>query len=205
MPKPQLRRKEAPVDPRPDHGFRRRGNNGMKSLSITLLIAVVCVLSAQVLAAPQIFLRATRARTQNKRDTTWQTSWGSYDKSARRSVAVSIDVRNLESEPVDIIVQTFFIAKGVGRGAAPYVFDRQLDKISLAPKVMTNLVHASCQITARDENYEALGLRYVKGAKVDGYIVRVVAEGQVIKTDASSVKYRKVGKTIDVDQALDGL
>jgi len=174
----------------------------MKTRLPVCLALCLCVQLSQADDAPSIHLRAVRARTSHARSTSWRTSYGSYHKSSNRSLAVSIDVRNIGGEQADIIVQTFFLAKGKGRDSGVFVFDRQLAELSLDPRGMTNLVHSSRELTEETQHYEALRRHYNQGAEMDGYIVRVLADGIVLKAEASSVRYRKLAEIIELDQAL---
>ena len=94
------------------------------------------------------------------RQTNWQTSWGSYDKSKTRGQSYLYTFRLNSKTQETFQVESFFMA---AKDRKTFACAKDEFDITLTRGVTTNVVVTSPLLSSREENYSAIGYRRKEG------------------------------------------
>lgn len=128
-------------------------------------------------SSPTIQAVAMRAKTGSagrSTTTSWETSWGSYEKDIDQKRALALSLRNDTDTRGVVYVEVIWLTNGSdGKGQPIGVSSINRQRILLGPReTTTGTVTSSFGRT--DSNYEALGIRQVAGSGFAGWVVRAV-------------------------------
>lgn len=140
----------------------------------------------------QAFLRVKRLSSGKITNKNWETSWGSYDRDYTRSISISIFVKGM-GKTAPATLEWYFVARDLKSGKA-WIFDSDKSDITLDSAKPEQMEKTSRELLASVQNYQALGQKEKAGSRIDGYIVRVVANNKTIAVDASSRQLEMIGK-----------
>lgn len=128
-------------------------------------------------AIPTIFLKAKRAQSSGN-----STGSSVFSDSKLSTLTIVAEVKCLSKEHVAIALEWYFLAKTMS-GDQSWIFDRGSKILKFTPPSMTTRE----QMTSSElSSYESKISGYKQGSKIEGYIVLVKWNGQVLKADASS-------------------
>ncbi len=102
-------------------------------------------------------------------------------------MGIDIEVRNMQQHPDTFSVEWYFVAKTVARGEF-WLFDSGKKSVELKAGAVEQFSQVCKPIKQTVEHYESLGVTYLSGSKLEGYVVVVRAEGQIIAS-AVSLQY----------------
>jgi len=102
----------------------------------------------------------------------FKTNYGSYDKDTIREREVEIVLSNLGRNPYDVKIVTHFIGKSNATNARLVLRTRE-EVMQVRPNTTCKLAAESGLIGANDLNLQALGIRDISGARIEGWIVIV--------------------------------
>lgn len=128
-------------------------------------------------------LQAATSSMGRGSDTSWQTSWGSYDTSVFRARAVSVTVRAATGG--DAVLELHWIGSEAGRKSNQGVVKVDRKPVTLiANQPITH--EFGGLFVENDTKYAALGERYHDGLKYAGWVARVVGkDGAVLAIQAA--------------------
>jgi hypothetical protein len=128
-------------------------------------------------------LQAATSSMGRGSDTSWQTSWGSYDTSVFRARAVSVTVRAATGG--DAVIELHWIGSEAGRRSNQGVVKVDRKPVTLiANQPITH--EFGGLFVENDTKYAALGERYHDGLKYAGWVARVVGkDGAVLAIQAA--------------------
>ena len=129
------------------------------------------------------------------RQTNWQTSWGSYDKSKTRGQSYLYTFRLNSKTQETFKVESYFMAAANRKtfACAKEEFD-----ITLTRGITTNVVVSSPLLSSREENYSSIGYRRKEGGKIVGVIGRLKKDGVIVKTYCSMMPWAKMAWQDDI-------
>jgi hypothetical protein len=121
-----------------------------------------------------VTMRAKTGSAGRSTTTSWETSWGSYEKDIDQKRALALSLRNGTETRGVVYVEVIWLTNGAdGKGPPVGVSSINRQRILLGPReTTTGTVTSSFGRT--DSNYEALGIRQVAGNGFAGWVVRVV-------------------------------
>ncbi len=139
-----------------------------------------------------VSMRVRRLSSTRDVDTRWQTRWGSYSRDLTSRIAVDITLFNMRSEPSDLTIEALFVARPrTGRGDR-WIFDRNIEKVTLDQNFNTVII--SKPLTASVSVYRLAGVRREDGGQIEGYIVRLLQDDNIVRVEASSNHLRQIGE-----------
>lgn len=134
-----------------------------------------------------VTMRAKTGSAGRSTTTSWETSWGSYEKEIDQKRALALSLRNGTDMRGIAYVEVIWLSNGAdGKGPPVGVSSINRQRMLLEPRqTVTGTVSTSFGRT--DDNYEALGIRRVAGNGLAGWIVRVVdpESGKIIASQAA--------------------
>ncbi len=160
------------------------------ALMLGLVLGCVGMASAEDAA---VMLSAKRMLSAKDPTVNWATDFGSYEKDFSSCMVVAIEARNMRSAKTNAVAEVYFIAKAQN-GALRWVFDKTSDAIELDASKATRLLKTSKTLAASDRNYAIIGIRNQSGGVMEGYIVRILAGGKLVRIAASSKQLEDIGK-----------
>jgi hypothetical protein len=125
-------------------------------------------------------------------DVHWRSVYGSFGKTQHESKALLIEVRNMSQNPAKFGIEWYFIGKPI-RGTTRFIYDHGSKEVELAGGALTRLEVASDELSSTRYRSSSGRYYYKSGDKADGWIVRALAGGEVIRVKASSSQYEKYG------------
>jgi hypothetical protein len=131
-------------------------------------------------------LRARTGSASRQEFKTWDTSWGSYEKTVDQNRALVLELRNKEEAGGAAYIEVLWLHNGAdGKGKVAGVFSIQRSKLMLNAK-QTIGGNVTSSFGREDNNYKALGIRNVSGQGFAGWIVRAVdpESGKVLAVQA---------------------
>jgi hypothetical protein len=159
----------------------------------TILVALVFGVAAASQAEVQCFF-SVRSATDRESRTTWQTSWGSYNKEKSQRKFVRVQITNTSKTDVDFEIKVYFVAEGLdGKGRA--IYSVKTEAFSLEDGEKWEGVLVSDILRATDDRYRALGTRERTGGKYDGWVLVLSGNGETVKV-ADSKRNRRYREKI---------
>lgn len=113
--------------------------------------------------------------------------------SVRKQVELTISLRNMTQQEVETRIEALFIADGLGDGGLDGVYCRKTSTQTLKPseardfKTLSDPLESLYVLTSNGEGY-----RYRYNNKFKGYIVRVFANGTLVRVDGTSPSFEKI-------------
>lgn len=154
------------------------------------------------LVSPSVFVELIGQSFGGKsRDTSWTTTWGSYNRDDASSRKMLCTIRSKSSGFQRARIQCLFLTREVSGGKDLLYEIVADDLVSLGPGVTKN-VGASGQAEQSDDNYAALGLRVREGVKYVGWSWRAIdGQGRVSAVYSSIPPYDRYGWSTPVEPA----
>jgi len=160
----------------------------------TLLIISTLTLNVDALAQREAVYLQTKINTKVKSTTTnWKTDYGSTDKDYSRSMSITINLRNMQTDNSRVRLEWYFVAKDLSN-KKQWIFDYDAQEIEIDEAIPIVLIKTSNNLEASVQRYVALNERSNSGSKIDGYIVRVTIEDRILAVNASSKPLEKVAR-----------
>src|SRR5882724_6908136 len=154
----------------------------MKNFAWTSFLSIAFAASA---IAGSLDLEAHETGTADGTYTNWSTDYGIYDRDFRRRKRIIITVRDFSRKVPSVMVHVYFIGHPMGNTGPLFVYGDEEASVELHGNLeVTGEVDAP-PLDANIRNYAALGVAYVSGADIDGWIVIGEFEGNVFQTRAS--------------------
>lgn len=146
-----------------------------------------------------VMMKVKRLQTIKDVEKNWQTSWGSYDRDYSRAIAVEVSVRNTKAGVANVKLEVLFVAKSLSSNTR-WIFDRVVEDLAIEQSKPYLGGKISKKLEASVQNYAALGQKDQAGAKIEGYIVRLLQGDSILAVQASMNYLQTMGKdqkTID--------
>lgn len=161
---------------------------------LALLIFFIVIARGNAHAQPvQAHLKVTRLNTTKRTLSILETSFGTYDRDYSRSMGISIVARGMGAR-APAVLEWYFIAKDLN-SSRYWVYDSGKTDIALDPANALKLEKYSKELSSSVQNWTLMEKKVKTGSRIDGYIVRIVAEEQVIAVAASSRPFEVIGKS----------
>jgi hypothetical protein len=130
------------------------------------------------------------------------------NRTKNSGLGLDVKVRNLAPTPDQTTVEWYFMGKSVGKDAKEFIFDSGSKQITVNAGAEEDLPLRSADLTVHEERHLHINTGVSStggaippsastkksGAKVSGWLVRLVAAGQVIAVRASSQAFEDLGK-----------
>lgn len=150
-----------------------------KTTAITLaIIAVAITAAAQTMeqrryaATRKLTLNCVKSKAGGKKEITWQTDYGSNERSNNRSLSYDLHIRYNGPTPTNYTCQAYWIANA--KEVGDFVIDTTYEPAALIPGKITKLSVTSPEINQDTGNYAALGIKTAYGANLKGLMLRIV-------------------------------
>lgn len=149
-------------------------------------------------------------RTYSDSNNRYQENAHSTTRMSQSGTDLQIAVRNLGQTPETAQVEWFFLAKAVG-AANPHIHDRGEQELQIGPgreeKLLAECKEITLTVSKKLTTYGASGAQPTssqkeKGDKQAGWIVRVLADGELVAMKASSPTLEAVGRDEEKLRAL---
>lgn len=125
----------------------------------------------EVLKLSNLSFRVKETGTKREDKDNWRSDYGSYDTTTTRQKTVLVEVQKFGSAPAPgAKIWVLWIARGAS--GATFIYDRSIEERDIQDRLMP-VSFTSPEASERNENYMALGERYVSGMKAIGYIVGI--------------------------------
>jgi hypothetical protein len=159
---------------------------------------------------------ASKAKTGLKEDlggkplgNGWSTSEQKDYNSSRNKksgVDLEVEVHNLAAAPDSAKLEWYFIGEPVGKDK-PFIYDQGSQDVTLTAGQSQSFPLEAKELTEKDERHLHIDKGLIngrpvppaastkkKGSKFDGWMVRLVADGQILAVRASSPALEELGK-----------
>ncbi len=143
---------------------------------ISILLATCAIACAQTQEAPSskpsnLSFRAKETGTKKQDTDNWKTDYGSYDRDTVRKKTILVEVTKFGNDPAKgVRVWALWIARSNQSGSSPYVYRREVITRDVNSQ-LSSIEFVSPEVTENNTNYAALGVRYVSGSKLIGYVI----------------------------------
>lgn len=172
----------------------------MKKIMFLLLLAVPLLCFPQM-PSQRVIASKTPAlmrvvRSQNvgiKKNTTWETDYGSYSKDAAKLIIYDVTVGWNGKVPLSGVIQVFWIGQEdlSDRRCPNTILEEQAYSVTCEPRRQQVVKIISPVAESTTDNYQALGRKYKDGEKINGVVVRLIVEGHIIQTYTSMGHLKK--------------
>ncbi len=161
------------------------------------MIAVATVAGAYGQSAEQRQMRdkfpvsmdAKRLRQVGKKENSWKTDYGSFDKEIATAQEFQVNLRSRLKTDEEFSIETIYMAVANKR---TFPWSKSETNITLRAGVSMQVNVKSPVVKSRDTNYAALGERYKEGAHIIGAFIRLKKNGVIIRTWTSNYAWTKM-------------
>lgn len=152
-----------------------------------------------------VALTAKTGSAKRDETTSWQTSWGSYNKDIDQSRSISVSLRNGTDQAGTAYVEVLWLTTGADRKSGVLAVSNIVRKKMILNARETVSGTVSQSFTRSDDNYRALGVREMSGRGFGGWVIRVVdpASKRVIAVSAMREPLKKWSEDVEVGNKSD--
>ena len=174
----------------------------MKTILTALsLVAAVNFIPTSFVNAQAVFLQVQQLASTKQDTINWSRDSGSYDKTVNRSQNIKITLRNMDTKLGSYTVTWQFLARDVNNPGNMRVYDEGTKALSLKTGEFTSWEADSTAVQAEDEWHVHAIDRSQSGDTLNGYLVLVRADNQLIAVDASDTVLKK-GYQNEINKSL---
>ena len=170
-------------------------------ISLTLLITTITgnaqtMDQRKICAKTPLYFRAVRSKAGGTKGITWQTDYGSQERTNKRTLSYTCQAKWSGKTPTNFTCQAYWIANAPKAG--DFVINITYKIPPLNPGKTAKWVMTSPEIEEEKADYVAIGESTYYGAKLKGVIIRMVgckkdANDYPLSVYASSSQWKKHG------------
>jgi hypothetical protein len=158
----------------------------MKTAALVLALLAPSVALAQAPAKPSASITAKAMAARTGRVNNYITDYGSYDKTYQREVTVEAQISTSGRASFPAVLHWFIVVKPVKSPKRILVEAGEIP-VNVAPGGSTKTEFTSKPVKSTDTNFAYAGDRYMSGAKIDGWVLRLVSmDGQELATTTNA-------------------
>jgi len=136
-----------------------------------------------------VSMEARRLRQVGKKENSWKTDYGSFDKEIATAQEFQVSLRSRLKTDEDFTIEAIYMAVAQKR---TFPWSKSETNITLRAGTSMQVKMSSPVVKSRDTNYAALGERNKSGAHIIGAFIRLKKEGVIIRTWSANTSWAKM-------------